>query len=43
MWATTWEHRRKGISGPRDIKIVGNAVEELLKEFAKDFLAVNPR
>ena len=43
MWATTSEHRRTEISGPRDIKIVGNAVEELLKEFANDFLAVNPR
>ena len=43
MSATTWEKGSIGTTGHSDIRQVINSVEKLVKAFANDFLAVNPR
>ena len=41
MSASTWEQGLIGAPGSRNIGQVANTVEELVKRFANDFLAVN--
>ena len=41
--ATTWEKGSVGTTGHSNVRQVINSVESKVKEFANDFLAVNPR
>ena len=43
MSATTWEKGSVGTTGLSNMRQVINSVESRVKEFANDFLAVNPR
>jgi hypothetical protein len=43
MSARTWEEGSIGMTGHSDIRKVINSVEKLVKAFANDVLAVNPR
>lgn len=43
MVATTWEHGMIGIPGSQNIGQAITAVEDLVKKFAHDFWAANPR
>ena len=43
MSATTWEKGGVGTTSPSNMRQVINSVESKVKEFANDFLAVNPR
>ncbi len=43
MSATTWEKGSVGTTGHSNVRQVINSVESKVKEFAADFLAVNPR
>ena len=43
MSATTWEKGSVGTTGHSNVRQVINSVESKVKEFANDFLAVNPR
>ena len=43
MSATTWEKGSVGMTGPSNIRQVIHSVESKVKEFANDYLAVNPR
>ena len=43
MYAPTWERQIGGTVGARYIKTIVEDIEEIVKAFANDFLAVNPR
>lgn len=43
MYASTWEQGMMGTLGSHGIEQAPKAVEDLIKKFANDFLAANPR
>jgi len=44
MWAITWDDGATGIVGQNNLRrVISEVIEPKVKEFANDFLAVNPR